>query len=168
MGGIRPGALEAQAGLLVHMLTNRHPDQLACYLQKLEKALDPDTALQCFGNREAWDAELNDYAYSLSFASRSAPVGVRDLVATTSPNSDAAVHAVLALLDLMVLPTASVQFRPEREERARRNLAGALGAYLQLLGGLLTATRIRAKIQPNGPRWPGCWWRIIQTSGGPG
>jgi hypothetical protein len=55
------------------------------------------------------------------------------------------VHAVLGLLDLMVLPTASVQFRPEREERARRNLARALALDPgQLLGGVLTATRIES------------------------
>jgi hypothetical protein len=143
--GFGLGALEVRAGLLVHMLTNRHPDQLACYLRRLETALDPDTALQCFGNREGWDSELNDYAYGLSFASRSAPVEVRDLVATTSPIHDAAVHAVLAMLDLMVLPTESAQFRPDREERARRNLARALTLDPgQLLGGLLTATRIES------------------------
>jgi hypothetical protein len=134
--------LEVYAGLLVHMLINRHPDQLACYLQRLETDLDADAALQCFPERSRWDSEMTDYAYSLSFASKQAAFVVSDVDATTSAMTDPQVHAVLALLDLIVMPHVLNQFRPPREARARHNLERALSLDgAQLLAGLLTLSQ---------------------------
>jgi hypothetical protein len=134
--------LEFYAGLLVHMLINRHPDQLACYLQRLEADLDTEAALQCFPERARWDFEITDYAYSLSFASKEAPLVVSDADATTSSMADAQVHAVLALLDFIVMPHVLERFRPPREARARHNLERASSLdRAHLLAGLLTLSR---------------------------
>ena len=134
------------------MLINRHPDQLACYLQRLETDLDTAAALQCFPERSRWDFELTDYGYSLSFASKQAPSVVSDVDATTSPMGDAQVHAVLALLDFIVLPHVLERFRPPREERARHNLERARSLdRAHLLAGLLTLSRTASSTRKSAP-----------------
>lgn len=135
------GAMEFRAGLLVDMLINRYPEQLACYMRRLATDLDPDGALQCFPGRGSWDFEMNDYAYSLSFAEKATPFAAPPAWVQTAPMKDARVHAVLALLDYMVVYTIEERFRPPRFERARKNLDRALALDPNdLLAGLLLLT----------------------------
>ncbi len=173
------GAMEFRAGLLFHMLINRHPDQLECYLQRLETELDPDAALQCFPSRNGWDHELNDYAYSLSFAGRETAFAAPAAYARTANMPDTAVHAVLALLDYMVLFSIEEKFRPPRIERARKNLERALALDPQnLLAELLLLTRTevdatqwdaitRTMVTGHGGDWR-AWVARARTPGLPG
>jgi hypothetical protein len=135
------GAMEFRAGLLVHMLINRSPQDLACYMQRLEADLELDGAIECFPGRGAWDSELDDYAYSVSFENNATPFTAPEASVRTASMSDAPVHAVLALLDLMVVSTVEERFRPPRIERARKNLDRALTLDPgDLLAGLLLIT----------------------------
>ncbi|HMF41009.1 MAG TPA: hypothetical protein VKQ32_09945 [Polyangia bacterium] len=120
------GAMELYAGLLVHMLINRRPQELDCYVLRLAKEIDPDAALACFSGRDKWDAELRDYAYSWSFARKTVAFDPPDSNARTAPLPNARVHATLALLDHIAMFTVLPQFRDERVARARTSLARAL------------------------------------------
>jgi hypothetical protein len=159
------GAMDVRAGLLVHMLVNRHPDQLACYLRRLETAIDVEAALDCFPGRSGWDREVEDYGFSSSFASRSASFSVPGLDVRTSPISDAQVHAVLALADMMVLSRDLPSFAPDRKDRIQRHLTRALALEPgHLLAGLLASTRDETDAETKAAitkalvaRYPGEW-----------
>jgi len=157
------GAMQFRAGLLFHMLVNRHADELDCYLERLETDPDPDAALQCFASRDGWDRELDDYAYSLSFAGRETRFAAPAAYARTGRMQDAAVHAVLAQLDYMVLFSIEERFRPQRIERARKNLDRALALDPQnLLAGLLLLMRAEA----DDSRWDAVTKAMVTGHGG--
>jgi hypothetical protein len=146
------GAMEVRAGLLVGMLIERYPGQLACYMQRLETDLDPEGALECFPGRGSWDYEVTEYGYSLSFADNATPFQAPRMGVQAAPMKDARVHAVLALLDFMVLLTIEERFRPPRMERGRKNLERALALDPDdLLAGLLYMSRAGA----DDSRWDG-------------
>lgn len=133
------GPREFHAGLLVHMLVNRHPGELDCYFRKLETDVDLDTAFtSCFPSRAHWPWELDQYTYS-TFNTRTAPFDPPTFQPRTTPLSDAQTHAVFAFLDLMAAPMAvKPQFRAEHEQRARGNIRRALELEPnQLWAGLL-------------------------------
>ena len=119
-------ALEMEAGLLVHMLVNRYPGELACYLKRVATDIDPKTGMACFPNRTRWTYEVQDYDYEASSARKQASVTFQDPQASTAALGDARVHAVLAMLDYMAVSFTEPQFREERFERAQRHLARAL------------------------------------------
>ena len=119
-------ALEIEAGLLVHMLVNRYPGELACYLKGLATDLDPKAAMACFPNRKRWTYEVKEYDYDASAARKQASVAFPNVQVSTAPLGDARVHAVLAMLDYMVVPFVEPQFQGDRFERARRHLARAV------------------------------------------
>jgi hypothetical protein len=119
-------ALYVEAGLLVHMLVNRYPHELACYLKGLATDLDPGAAMACFPNRTRWTYEVKDYDYDAPAADHWAFVAFPNVDVSTAQLGDARVHAVLAMLDYMVVPTVERQFQPDRYARAQRNLTRAL------------------------------------------
>ena len=119
-------ALEIEAGLLVHMLVNRYPGELACYLKGLATDLDPKAAMACFPNRTRWTYEVTDYDYAASAAGKQASVAFPNVQVSTVTLGDARVHAVLAMLDYMVAPSVEPQFQGDRFERAKRHLTRAL------------------------------------------
>jgi tetratricopeptide (TPR) repeat protein len=133
--GFGYGRREFYAGLLVHMLVNRHPAELDCYLRKLETDIDLDAAFtSCFASRARWQSELDDYAYS-TFNTRTAPFDPPTLHPRTTTLNDAETHVVLAVLDLMA---ATPKYRAEHEQRARGNIRRALELDPnQLRAGLL-------------------------------
>jgi len=177
--GMDAGLMEFRAGLLVHMLINQYPDALTCYLDRLEADLDLDGALSCFGSRQNWDFELDDYAYSVSFPERQTRYEASDAEARTTPMNDADTHAVLALLDFMVVSTIEPDFRPPRIERARHNVDRALAldptnplaAMLLLAGGEVDAARwdglTRAMVTSNDGDWR-AWVARARTPNLPG
>jgi len=135
-------ALEIEAGLLVHMLVNRYPDELGCYLKRLGTDLDPDTSMGCFASRKRWASEIADYDYERPHAGRQASVVFPDVELLTAPMGEARVHTTLAMLDYMVLPTVERQFQPERLARAQGHVARALQLDPdQLLAILLRLTQ---------------------------
>jgi tetratricopeptide (TPR) repeat protein len=119
-------ALEFEAGLLVHMLVNRYPGELGCYLKGLATDLDPKAAMACFPNRTRWTYEVKDYDYDAPAAGKRASFEFPDVQVSTATLGDAHVHAVLAVLDYMVVSFVEPQFQKERFERAQRHLARAL------------------------------------------
>ena len=119
-------ALQLEAGLLVHMLVNRYPGELACYLKGLATDLDPKAAMACFPNRTRWTYEVTDYDYAASAAGKQASVAFPNVRVSTVMLGDARVHAVLAMLDYMVAPSVEPQFQGDRFERAQRHLTRAL------------------------------------------
>jgi len=119
-------AMEIEAGLLVHMLVNRYPDELSCYLKRLATDLDPDAAMGCFPSRKRWASEMTDYDYERPQASKRASIVFPDVELLTAPMGDARVHTTLAMLDYMVLPSVERQFQPERRARAQGHVARAL------------------------------------------
>ena len=136
--GFAYGRREFYAGLLVHMLVNRHPSELDCYLQKLETDVDLDAAFTtCFASRAKWQSELDDYAYN-TFNTRTAPFEAPPLQPRTTPLGDADTHTVLAIFDLMAASAATPEYRAEHEQRARANIRRALELDPnQLRAGLL-------------------------------
>ena len=127
------GALEFRAGLLVHMLINRRPAEFACYLSGLRTALDVDAPLKtCFPARDGWDREIDDYAYSTWFKSKTAPFEAPPVEPRTAPLADASVHAILALLDVAVAPIdrAPIPRGPARAEptKPRERIEARAGA----------------------------------------
>lgn len=119
-------ALELEAGLLVHMLVNRYPGELACYVKRVATDFDPKVAMTCFPDRTRWTYEVQDYDYEASSARKQASVTFQDVQVSTTALGDARVHAVLAMLDYMAVHWVDRQFQEERFERARRHLARAL------------------------------------------
>jgi hypothetical protein len=119
-------ALQIEAGLLVHMLVNRYPVELACYMNRLATDLDLQGALACFPERARWTYEVKDYDYEAQSATRQAFVMFQEVQVSTTVLGDARVHALLAWLDYIVLPTIERQFQPDRLERAQRHLDRAL------------------------------------------
>lgn len=171
------GALEFRAGLLVHMLINRRPAEFACYLSGLRTALDVDAPLKtCFPARDGWDREIDDYAYSTWFKSKTAPFEAPPVEPRTAPLADASVHAILALLDVAVAPMIAPQFREDRLERSRQNLASASKLEpAQLLAGLIEldapnknndsyASLSRALVDAH----PGAWRAWVARARAPG
>lgn len=137
-GGRDTAPLEIRAGLLVHMLINRHPLEVGCYVRHLETDIDPEAALGCFSTRASWPEELSDYSFSLSYKTRTAPFSPQQARPVVSRLSNASVHAVLAELDRMVLFNEAAQFWPERQARIRHHLTRALELEPgQLLAGLI-------------------------------
>jgi hypothetical protein len=132
------GPQEFYAGLLVHMLVNRHPGELDCYLRKLETDVDLDAAFtSCFPSCGKWSSELGDYKYR-RFNTRTAPFDPPAFQPRTTVLGDAQTHAVLAILDLMAASSTLPQFRAEHEQRARGNIHRALELDpTQLWAGLL-------------------------------
>jgi hypothetical protein len=124
----RTGAypLYVEAGLLVHMLVNRYPGELGCYLKRLSTDLDPNAAMGCFPNRRRWTSEVRDYDYDAPEAGRRASVAFPGADVFTAPLSNARVHTVLAMLDYMVVSSVEQQFQAERFARAQRHLTRAL------------------------------------------
>jgi hypothetical protein len=134
--------MEIEAGLLVHMLVNRYPGELGCYLQGLATGADPNAAMACFPNRTRWTYEVKDYDYDAPAAGKRASVAFPDVEVSTAPLGDAHVHAVLAMLDYMVVFFVEPQFQKDRFERAQRHLARALEIDpAERLAILLTITR---------------------------
>ena len=142
-------ALEIEAGLLVHMLVNRYPGQLGCYLKGLATDLDPNAAMACFPDRTRWNYEVKEYDYDAPAAGKRASVAFPDVEVSTATLGDARVHAVLAMLDYMVVSFVEPQFQADRYERAQRHLARALEIDpAERLAILLTLTRT----DPSGAR----------------
>lgn len=171
--------LEYRAGLLVHMLINQYPEALTCYLDRLEADLDLNGAMACFGKYQNWDFELDEYTYSTSFAEKQTRYEASDVEARTTPMNDADTHAVLALLDFIVVSTIDSRFRPPRIERARRNMDRALAldptnplaAMLLLAHGEVDAARwdglTRAMVTNNDGDWR-AWVARARTPNLPG
>jgi hypothetical protein len=135
-------ALEIEAGLLVHMLVNRNPGQLACYLKGLATDLDPNAAMACFPDRTRWTYEVKEYAYDASVAGKQASIEFPNVQVSSAPLGDARVHAVLAMLDYMVVSFVERQFQADRFARAQRHLARALDIDpAEQLAILLTLTQ---------------------------
>jgi hypothetical protein len=126
VGGKTTYELEREAGLLVHMMVNRYPGELACYLKRLATDLDPKGALACFPNRARWTYELKEYDCEAPAARRRASFEAQDLRVSTVALGNARVHAVLAMLDYMVMPLVEQRFHEARLQRANRHLARAL------------------------------------------
>ncbi len=142
-------ALEIEAGLLVHMLVNRYPGQLGCYLKGLATDVDPNAAMACFPDRTRWNYEVKEYDYDAPAAGKRASVAFPDVEVSTATLGDARVHAVLAMLDYMVVSFVEPQFQAGRYERAQRHLARALEIDpAERLAILLTLTRT----DPSGAR----------------
>jgi hypothetical protein len=119
--------LQVTAEWLVRMLMNDHPEELACYIERLETDVDLGSAMtECFPSRQGWDIELNRFHASVSFASKTASFAPPSFEPMTNAMSAASVHAVLAHLDKIVLGTVSAEFRTERAQRATHNLNRAL------------------------------------------
>ncbi len=119
-------ALYVEAGLLVHMLVNRYPGELACYLKRLATDLDPNAAMGCFPNRSRWTYEVKDYEYDTAAAGRRASVAFPNVKVSAVPLGDARVYAVLAMLDYMAVSSVDRQFQPDRYARAQSHLSRAL------------------------------------------
>ena len=170
------GEMELYAGLLVHMLINRRPAELECYLKRLATEIDTDAALTCFTGRDKWDFELRDYAYSWSFARKTVAFDSRDTYGRITPLGDARVHATLALLDFAALFTVLPQFREERVARALANVARALTIEPdEYLGLLLTLTRTEVDERRHGQitqalvaKHPGDWRAWVARAQTPG
>ena len=135
-------ALEMEAGLLVHMLVNRYPGQLGCYLKGLATDLDPKAAMACFPNRTRWTYEVKDYDYDAPTAGKRASVAFPNVRVSTATLGDGRVHAVLAMLDYMTVSFVEPLFQGDRFERAQRHLVRALEIDpAEKLAILLTLTR---------------------------
>jgi hypothetical protein len=119
-------AVYVEAGLLVHMLVNRYPNELGCYLKRLATDLDPNAAMACFPNRGRWTSEVRDYDYDVPGAGRQASIAFPNVEVSVAPLGSARVHAVLAMLDYIVVSTVDQQFRADHFARAQRHLARAL------------------------------------------
>jgi hypothetical protein len=151
-------AMELEAGLLVHMLVNQHPGELACYLKRLAADLDPETAMACFPGRGRWSYAVKEYDADVASARKHAALKFPTPSLSTAAMGDARVHAVLALLDYMVLPTLERQFHEARLERARRHLARALEIDpAERLAILLTLMRTG----PDRARWDELAKRLV-------
>ena len=169
-------AVYVEAGLLVHMLVNRHPDQLACYLKGLATNVDPNAAMDCFPNRTRWTYEVKEYDYDTPEAGRRASVAFPEVEVSTTPLGDARVHALLAMLDYMVVSSVERQFQAERYARAERHLTHALELDpAEQLAILLTLTqtdpsaRARAELtQRLMDSHPDHWATWIARAGTPG
>jgi hypothetical protein len=118
--------MEMEAGLLVHMLVNHYPGELACYLKRLATDPDPTAAMACFPGRTGWTYEVKEYDYEASAARKQAYVTFPNVQVSTTVMGDASVHAVLALLDYLAIPFVERQFQGDRVERAERHVARAL------------------------------------------
>ena len=141
--------LEIEAGLVVHMLVNRYPGELACYLKGLATDLDPKAAMACFPDRKRWTYEVKEYDYDAPAAGKQASFEFPNVQVSTAPLGDARVHAVLAMLDYMVVSTVERLFQADRFERAQRHLARALEIDpAEQLAILLTLTQT----DPSGAR----------------
>jgi hypothetical protein len=151
--------LEMESGLLVHMLVNRYPDELGCYLKRLATDLDPQAAMACFPDRRRWNYEVTDYDYAAASARKHAYVQFPTGQMSTAVLRDARVHAVLALLDYMVAPLIEPQFRGNRLDRAQRHLDRALELdSAEQLASLLALTHTAQ----GRARWAELTTRLVQ------
>ena len=153
-------ALEIEAGLLVHMLVNRYAGELTCYLKGLATDLDPNAAMACFPNRTRWTYEVKEYDYDAPAARKRASVAFPNVEVSTATLGDARVHAVLAMLDYMVVFFVEPQFQAARLERAQRHVARALEIDpAERLAILLTLT----KSEPSGARRAELTTRLVDS-----
>ena len=125
--GTNVGAMEFRAGLLVHMLINRHPTELGCYVRALRTEIDVDAPFKrCFSSFDKWRFELGDYGYTTFFKTKTATINPPAPEPRTRSMRDADVHTALALLDIAAAGFENPEFRPPRVERSNQHLRRAL------------------------------------------
>jgi hypothetical protein len=171
------GLLTFRAGILVHMLINRHESEMNCFIAALaRRESSRDAFARCFTTCGRWEFEMQDYEWSVSFPTRAATVAPLAAPVQVSSVSDAQVHTLLGLLDFGVADLIEKSFRDVHVARGQGNLKRALEldgtdplavvAVIQLLPDerprfdALTAGLVRA--HPDD--W--CMWRL--RAGTPG
>jgi hypothetical protein len=121
------GLLTFRAGTLVHMLFNRHEDEMSCFLGALAGREPRRQAFpRCFTTFGSWDSEMQDYEWIVRFPTRTIRVEPRAVSLEKSSVSDAQVHTWLALLDIGLAEMVEKLFRGVYADRAERSLKRAL------------------------------------------